>query len=86
MEVVIFSISSSFVRDVSLTCGVSDDNCNDGVGAMPSISEMCAADLDDMFLAFIARALWLYIYKVDKSTYIMRQKKGISLALCVVEL
>ena len=58
MEVVIFSISSSFVRDVSLTCGLSD-KCDDGVGAMPRISEMCAADLDDMFLAFIARALWL---------------------------
>ena len=77
MEVVIFSISRLSVRDVNLPCCGLSDKCDGVVGAMPRISEMCAADLDDMFLAFIARALWLNF--LDKSTYIMRQKKGFHL-------
>jgi hypothetical protein len=63
VEVVIFSISTRSVSEVSSPCGISDscspESERDGVGAMPRISAMCAADLDEMFLAFIARALWL---------------------------
>lgn len=64
MEVVIFSIS---VREVSLLSGLPDfcspESARDGAGAMARISAMCA-DLDEMFLAFITRALWL---KNDKN-------------------
>ena len=54
----IFSISTWSVRDVSSWL-VLDEEHDGIIGAMPRISEMCAADLDEMFLALIARALWL---------------------------
>ena len=85
-----FSISTWSVRDVSFPPSLSDGSLGsvleegwDGTGAMPRISEMCAADLDEMFLALIARALWLKLMLVNICE---TAKEKISLALYVGEL